>query len=66
MAAILYRGVGIWRVVEDDEIAAALADGWYVLTAAGHIAPPLPEPASSPEAEPVAPMKRGRPPKAKE
>jgi hypothetical protein len=67
MAAILYRGVGVHRVFEDHDVAAALKDGWYVLTPAGHVALPEPESASAdvviePEtdAEPVK-RKPGRP-----
>lgn len=58
MAAILYRGPDKWRVFDDAEIESARADGWYVLTAAGHVAP-SPEPVTSP-AEPAR-RKPGRP-----
>jgi hypothetical protein len=55
MPAILYRGVGHWRVVEDADLDQARRDGWYVLTPAGH--PPASDPSSeevpADEAEPT-------------
>lgn len=62
MAAILYRGIRQFRVFADSEIETAKADGWYVLTPAGHPALPGPEPVS---AEPVK-RKPGRPKKSQE
>lgn len=52
MPAILYRRDGSWNVFEDDAIPRALADGWYVLTTAGHPAPSSPEPSDGVEAQP--------------